>query len=199
MEGTDRPEGLDSAIGSFLGYLPRLDPVIKEVTGRTALVMKLELSDPALSAEIDLSETPLTVRLGSDAAGTVGMKATAADFHQVLLGRLPVAIGVNRRVLLVRGSMARLMKAVPLFYVVPYIYPQYLEKIGRSDLVTAGAIAPLHADQPVEGTMNKIVSLIAFVAGYALGVIKKLSPGLDILAALESLGKGLVRASKKED
>jgi len=186
----------DQVIGGFLRELPRLDPVIREIVQQTPLVVKLELSDPPLDAELDLTCTPLAARMGSAASGTVGLGASASDFHRVLLGRLPVAVGINRKLLLVRGSTAKMMKVVPLFYVVPYIYPSYLETIGRTDLLEPGEPPLLHGERPVEGTMNQIISALAYLAGYGLGFLKRsVAPRLDLLAALEAMGQGLSRAA----
>jgi len=195
MAGLANSQELDLVIGGFLRRLPRLDPIIREITEGTPLLLKLELKDPPLAAEIDLTCTPLVIRTDSTAAGTVGMAGRSEDFQRVLLGLLPVAKGINEKKLLARGSTALLMKAVPLFYVVPYIYPSYLESIGRADLIEAGEYPPLHADQPVEGIMNQIISALAYGAGYLMGFIKKrIAPRLDILAALEAMGQGLRKA-----
>ncbi len=186
----------DQVIGGFFRELPRLDPIIREIVRHTPLVMKLELSDPPLDAELDLTATPLAVRFGSAASGSIGLAGTAADFHRVLLGRLPVAVGINQKKLLVRGSTARMMKVVPLFYIVPYIYPSFLEAIGRADLLEPGERPPLHGPRPREGTMNQIIAALAYLAGYGLGLLKRhLNPRLDLLAALEAMGRGLSRAA----
>ena len=187
---------LDQVIGGFLRRLPRLDPILREITDHSPLLLKLELKDPPLAAEIDLTATPLVIRMETSAVGTVGMAGRADDFQRVLLGLLPVAKGINEKKLLARGSTAKLMKAVPLFYVVPYIYPSYLESIGRADLIEMGEYPPLHADQPVEGIMNQIVAAMAYGAGYLMGFIKqRIAPHLDILAALEAMGQGLRKAA----
>jgi hypothetical protein len=186
----------DQVIGGFLRELPRLDPLIREIVQHNPLVMKLELSDPPLDAELDLTCTPLAVRMDSSASGAVGLAGSCSDFLRVLLGQLPVAVGINRKKLLVRGSTAKMMKVVSLFYMVPYIYPSYLESIGRADLLEPGERPPLHGERPLEGTMNKIISALAYLAGYGLGLLKRnLTPRLDILAALEAMGQGLSRAA----
>ena len=186
----------DQVIGGFFRELPRLDPVIREIVQQSALVVKLELSDPPLDAELDLTCTPLAVRMGSAVSGTVGLAGSCSDFHRVLLGQLPVAVGINRKKLLVRGSTAKMMKVVPLFYVVPYIYPSFLEAIGRTDLFEPGERPLLHGERSREGMMNKIISALAYLAGYGLGFLKRsVAPRLDILAALEAMGQGLSRAA----
>jgi|GEM_PF-3509501 len=44
--------------------------------------------------------------------------------------------------------------------------------------------------------MSKVVSGMAFLVGYGLGFIRKyLAKDLDIIAALESMGRGLLRAT----
>lgn len=199
MPGFKDSAEADQVIGGFLRTFPRLDPIFKEVTDRAALTLKLELTAPELTAEIVLTAAPLEVRFDSDSEGTVAMIATAENFHRLLLGLLPPGVGINQKQLLVRGPVARLMKAVPLIYLAPYIYPFYLQAIGRSDLIAAGNRPPYHADRPLEGIMNTIISPFAFLTGWVLGFIKtRLAPGLDILAALEALGQGLRRATAKK-
>lgn len=191
-------EEVNKVIGGFLKIFPSLDPILKELSGHASMLLKLELTDPELSAEIDLSRSPLEVRIGSDADGIIGMSCPADNFHRLLLGLLPMAIGINRKKILVRGSIGKLMKAVPMFYVAPAIYPFYLESIGRPDLIVDGERLPLHGYIAREDIMSKFISALAYVIGYALGFIKKhLAPNLDILTALESLGRGLLKATGK--
>lgn len=189
-------QAVEQVIGGFLRLFPRFDPLFAELTGRTPLVLKLELSAPPLRAEIDLSASPLVVRLGSDAAGTVGLAGPADNFHLLLLGRLPPAVAINQKKLLVRGSSAQIIKAAPLLYVAPYIYPFYLASIGRPELIVPGDSPPYHAEQKSEGLMNRIINRTAYLAGYLIGWIKtRLAPDLDVLAALEAMGQGLRRAA----
>ena len=191
-------EEVEKVIGGFLKVFPSLDPILKELSGHASMLLKLELTDPELSAEIDLSRSPIEVKIGSDADGIVGMTSPADNFHELLLGLFPMAIGINRKKIVVRGSIGKLMKAVPMFYVAPSIYPFYLESIGRADLMVEGERLPLHGYIAREDTMSKIISALAFVIGYALGFIKKhLAPNLDILATLESMGRGLLKATGK--
>ena len=193
-------EDVNKVIGGFLRRFPSLDPLLKELTGHAPMLLKLELAEPELSAEINLARSPLEVRIGSDAGGTVGMSSTSDNFHRLLLGLFPLAVGINRKKIVVRGSIAKLMKAVPMFYVAPSIYPFYLESIGRADLLIDGERLPLHEKIKTEDTMTKIISILAFVIGYALGFIKKhLAPNLDILTTLESMGLGLLKATGKHD
>ncbi len=196
MAEKNQDNGLDKVIRGFLQTLPGLEPVIREITKHEELVMKLELSEPKLNAVIDLSRKPLKIDLDSDAFGHIGMAGSGQTFHEFLLGRQSMATAINHRKLVVRGPTSKLMKITPMFFVVPYIYPFYLQSIGRSDLIGEGRIATLHLALPLEGNMNKIVSAMSYAAGYALGIIKtKLTPDLNIIAALESLGKGLDQAA----
>ena len=190
------PEEIREVMGGFFETFTRIEPLVRELTGRAPLVLKLELWEPELKLEIDLAQMPLKLEFGSEAQGTVGMRGPADRFHELLLGAFPLAVGINRKILTVRGSTARLMQAVPLFYLAPRLYPLYLESVNRSDLIVTGVRAPLHLDEKTEGPMNWIISRIAYLGGYAIGFIKRrISPGLDIFAALESLGKGLARAN----
>ena len=179
-------------IGGFLERFPGLDPVLREVTGHVPLVLKLELHSPKLIAEIDLTKRPLQIAYDTTSQGTVAMEGPAGNFHRLLLGLDPLGVCIDHKKLLVRGSTAKLIKAVPLFYVAPALYPFHLDAIGRKDLILAGERPALHGPFEMEDKMNLIVTKLSYVVGYALGMIKtKLSPGLDIFAALESLGKGL--------
>jgi hypothetical protein len=188
-------EEVDLVIGGFLRIFPRLDPLLREITGQILLLLKLELSKPELLAEIDFTKNPLEVRFGTGTDGTVGMACTADDFHLVLLGLLPIGTGVNHARLLMRGSTARMMDVVPLFYVAPAVYPFYLESIGRADLIIEQDRPPLHGRRDPEDAMTKIVSVLAYTAGYALGLIKSnIAPRLDIVTALEAMGKGLLKS-----
>ena len=124
---------LDLEIGGFLRTFPRMDPLMREAVGDKGMTLKLELSDPELSAEIDFSKFPLEIRVGTDAGGTIAMTTSADHFHQLLLGILAIGPAVNNKQILLRGSVANLMSGVPLFYLAPTIYPFYLESIGRKD------------------------------------------------------------------
>jgi len=192
-------EELDRVIGGFLRSFPRLEPLLREATGHQKLNLKLELKDPEFSAEIDFTKAPLEIRFNTAADGSIGMACTADDFHQVLLGMLPIGIGIDRKKLLMRHSIAKLISAVPLFYLAPSIYPFYLESIGRSDLIVAGERPALHGKREEEDGMTKIVSAMAYLVGWGLGFLKAhVAPGLDIIIALESMGNGLLKATPRK-
>ncbi len=187
---------VEQVIGGFLQAFPRLEPLLREVISHKRMILKLELSDPDLNAEIDFTKSPLEVRLNATGDGTVAMTISSDHFHQLLLGLLPIGVGVNHRKLILRGSTANYALALPLFYVAPSIYPFYLEAIGRSDLVAPGDRPLLHGEKISEDTMTRIVSALAFLVGFSLGFLKKhLAKKLDIIAALEAMGKGLSRAT----
>lgn len=191
---------IKQVIGGFLEKFQKIDPLIKELSRNTPMQLKLELREPGFDAEIDLARKPTEIRIGSTAFGTVGMSGPADNFHLLLLGNLNIATAVNRKMLLIRGSLAKLIKVVPLFYVAPAIYPSYLESIGRKDLIIKGDRPILFVPAPSEDNMTKIISVIAYIAGYAIGFIKKhISPKLDIVTALESMGKGLMKATGKKE
>jgi len=186
----------DLVIGGFLRTFPRMDPLMREAVGQKKMVLKLELADPNLLAEIDFRQFPVEVRFGTNPEGTIAMTASADHFHQLLLGILPIGPAVNNKQILLRGSVANLMAGVPLFYLAPAIYPFFLESIGRKDLILPGPRPRLHGEIRSEDTMTRIVSVLAFLAGYSLGFLKKhLAPKLDLVAALESMGKGLLSAT----
>jgi hypothetical protein len=148
-----------------------------------------------MSAEIDFEKSPMQLRFGTNADGTIGMACSADDFHRLLLGLLPIGVGVNHKRLFLRGSVAKLMSAVPLFYVAPAVYPFYLESIGRRDLILNEKLPPLHGESETEDGMNRIIAKLAFAAGYALGLLKsKISPRVNVIAALEAMGQGLLRS-----
>ena len=191
-------EEIDRVIGGFLRSFPRLEPLLREATGNRQMTLKLELSDPEFSAEIDFTKSPIALRFNTSADGSIGMACTADDFHRVLLGILPIGIGIDRKRLLMRHSIARLISAVPLFYLAPSIYPFFLESINRSDLIIAGERPALHGQREMEDSMTKIVSGLAYLVGYGLGFFKAhVAPGLDIITALESMGNGLLKATPK--
>jgi len=191
-------EDVDRVIGGFLRSFPRLEPLLREAVGHQPMNLKLELSDPEFSAEIDFTKYPLELRFNTSADGSIGMACSADDFHRVLLGMLPIGIGIDRKKLLMRHSIAKLISAVPLFYLAPSIYPFFLESIGRSDLIVAGERPALHGKREMEDSMTKIVSGLAYLAGWGLGFFKAhVAPGLDIITALESMGNGLLKATPK--
>jgi hypothetical protein len=50
-----------------------------------------------------------------------------------------------------------------------------------------------------EDVMTKMVSGIAYLAGWALGFLKAhVTPGLDIVTALEAMGNGLLKATPQK-
>ncbi len=187
---------ITSTIGGFLQTFPRLEPLMREAVGHKPMVLKLELSAPEFSAEVDFRAKPLSVRLGAGGDGTIAMTTSADHFHQILLGMLAIGPAVNNKQILLRGAVANLMSGVPLFYLAPGIYPFYLESIGRADLVLPGPRPMLHGETISEDTMTRLVSGIAFLAGFSLGLLKRtLAPRLNLIAALEAMGKGLLSAA----
>ena len=188
-----------AVLGGFLQRLPALDPLVRLMVGDEPLVLKLEVRDPALAVAIDLGAHPLAVRLDATEAGTVALGATADDLHAILGGALTMGAAITRKRVVVRGSAARLMRVMPLLLFAPHLYPQHLAALGRVDLVPA-ATAPAAASTPAtaltsEEPVNALVSRLAYAAGLALGLLQtRLVRDLDILGALEALGRGLQRA-----
>ena len=188
-----------TVIGGFLERFPALDPILRQALRGERMVMKVELTDPEFRAEIDSTCDPLAVRLDSTTDGTIGMSGPADHFHLLLLGRLSMAVAINHKKLLVRGSTAKLMNSAPLFYLAPYLYPFYLASLGRSDLIANGPRPVLHLAPIKEDPMTWIVNRLAWLSGYALGLVKKhLAPTLDVVTTLESLGQGMERAAGKK-
>jgi len=187
---------LDLVVGGFMRSLTRMDPIIREVTGHFPLKMKIELWEPELIIGMDLDANPMKITSGKDVAGEAAMSGPADVFHDLLLGMVPLGAAVNRKMILLRGPMSHLTAGAPMFFVSPYIYPFYLESIGRADLVAPGTIPLLHGENSKEGVMNTIVSKVAYISGMGLGFLKsKIAKDLDILAALEQMGKGLAKTS----
>lgn len=191
---------LEFVIGGFLKLFPRFEPLMRELINKKEMILKLELKEPEFSAEVDFKKYPLEIRLNTNADGTIGMTSYADDFHRLLLGMFSIGVGVNQKKLLLRGSVADMMDAIPLFYVAPSIYPFYLESINRPDLIIQGERPPLHAEKETEDIMTKIVSGLAYLVGYGLGFIKRyFAKKLDIIVALESMGKGLLKATSQKN
>lgn len=198
---TTFPDAVAAAtiIGGFLSRLPALDPLVRALVGDEPMVLVLELRDPPLRVAIDLGAHPLRVTFGSTASGTVALSATADDFHAVLLGTLPIGAGITQKRLVTRGSTARMMRVMPVFFVAPVLYAEHLEAIGREDLLAAAKAPPASALTPEE-PMNAVVNRLAWAAGFALGMLKRrVAKDLDILAAVEAMGRGLQRARPAPD
>jgi hypothetical protein len=192
-------EEVDLVIGGFLKKFQGLEPILREAVGHNEMNLKLELSDPELGVEIDFSKHPIELRFNTASDGSIGLACSADDFHLVLLGMLPIGVGINRKRLIMRHSVAKLINAVPLFYLAPGIYPFYLESIGRADLIVKGDRHALHGKREEEDAMTKVISAFAYLAGWALGFLKAhVAPGLDIVASLESMGNGLLKATGKK-
>ncbi len=178
-------------LGGFFERLPALDPLVRTLIGDDPVTLKVELRDPALRVALDLGAHPLAIRFDTAEAGTVGLAATADDFHALLGGALGMGAAITRKRVVVRGSTARLMRVMPLFFVAPYLYHQHLAALGRDDLAPR-AVAPPAASP--EEPMNTLVSRLAWAAGYALGLLQTRVRDLDLLGALAALGRGLERA-----
>lgn len=191
--GLGEPIVARAVLGGFFERLPALDPLVRQLVGDDPVVLKVELREPALRIAVDLGAHPLAIRFDTAEAGTVALAATAADFNAVLGGALTMGAAITRKRVVVRGSAARLMRVMPLFFVAPHLYAQHLAALGRDDLAPP-ALAPSTAAAPEE-PMNALVSRLAYAAGFALGLLKtRLVRDLDVLGALEALGRGLQRA-----
>ena len=182
-----------AVLGGFFERLPALDPLVRTLVGDDPVVLKVELRDPVLRVAVDLGAHPLAIRFDGAEAGTVAIAATADDFHALLGGALGMGAAITRKRVVARGSAARLMRVMPLFFVAPFLYSQHLAALGRDDLAPqAPAPSPAVAS---EEPVNALVSRLAWAAGFALGLLKtRLVRDLDVLGALAALGRGLERA-----
>jgi hypothetical protein len=188
-----------AVVGGFLERLPSLDPLVRELVGDEPMVLKLELREPPLTVALDLGARPLAVRFDTAEAGTVALCAKADDLHALLAGAISVGGAITRKRVVVRGSAARLMRAMPFFFLAPYLYPQHLADLGRDDLLPAAPAATTPAAAAAAATteapVNSLVSRLAYAAGFALGLLKtRFVRDLDVLGALAALGRGLERA-----
>jgi hypothetical protein len=186
-----------AVLGGFFARLPAVDPLVRALLGDTPLTLRVEARAPRLALVVDLGPRPLAVRFDAPDPGTVALTARADDLHDLLTGALPVGAGLTRKRLLARGSAARLMGVMPLLFLAPPLYREHLAALGRRDLLPPAAPPHRGAAVPApEDPMNALVARLAWLAGYALGFARtRLGREVDLLGALEALGRGLDRAA----
>ena len=189
-------EELAEVIGGFFKRLPDIDFVIKQILEGEDGSLKIECKKPNLGMALHLGERPVGVELGSDIFGTIGLSLDADDFHKLLLGRLKIAAAISQRKLVVRGPLSRLMQSTLLLSLAPYLYPSYLRKEGRKDLIIKDSGMEPKTRKRKGGFVVTAILWFMYAIGYFIGLVGSLTvSGLDVFKLLRRTGPLLVKST----
>jgi len=121
---------IENDIVGFFAKIENLDNLMQRVT-KGGIQAVLEFRETNKRVLVDLSSSPIQVVEGKQGIeGTVSMAATANDMHDVMIGKLGLADGINQRRLLTKGGMCHLVTFFPVLGLVPVLYAEHLLSIN---------------------------------------------------------------------
>ena len=162
---------------------------------------------------LDLTTSPLSVRLDEDTKRcALLLKARTEIMHQLFLGEIAFGRSVNEKLLLVRGSAAKLAKFWPLLKLCPTLYGDYVEVRSTLDNKPEGEMSTIRTiadklgsslsldQKPIAGrAILKATNRIGFALGFAIGFAKEhVIRDLKLEDLMTHMSRGLAAGKRKE-
>jgi len=215
------PIPLPVVLASFFRRLGGMEALNRVILSGARISAHLTFrGDPPAAVLLDFSRTPARILVeGGDrpGVGTIRMAARAEIMHEVLLDRMPPAVAMSRREMLLRGSAYHIGRFVPLFEFGPVLYREHLIDLGLSGPARPGArragkeeaMHPPPAPQeapalPVrlsalEKVLFRAMNRMSYALGYGMGVLRyRLLKNLNLFRILSSMSRGLAAAMPRE-
>lgn len=128
-------EEFKDILGNFFLQLA-VDPVVSPKLKASKLKIRFDYSDPDLAISMDLGQDPVPILFNDDSIKPdvqMSMKADVA--HRFWLGKVNLIAALTRREMVAKGPIPKILKLLPAIKPAYILYPEYLEKKGRSDLI----------------------------------------------------------------
>lgn len=212
---------LPVVIASFFRRLEGMEAVNRVILSGARISALLTFrGDPQRTVLMDFSQTPARILVNGDPPGgaTIRMAARAEILHEVLLDRMPPAVAMSRREMLLRGSAYHLGQFIPLFEFGPVLYREHLIDLGLCGPARPGARHPGKeetVEQPsvsqeapalpvrlsrLEKVLFLVMNRMSYAMGYGMGVLRyRLLKNLNLFRVLSSMSRGLAAAMPREE
>jgi putative sterol carrier protein len=107
------------------------DPGAGEAISRTAMILRLSVTDPAGQITLDGRRDPIQTLFGENSLRpNLEVTMSAATFHRILLGELTGMGALGAGLLKVRGPVWRALALSELFHHMQRVYPDVLRDQG---------------------------------------------------------------------
>jgi len=220
-EAEAAPMPLPVVLASFFRRLEGMEAINRVILSGARISAELTFrGNPPKTVLLDFSRTPARILVNGDlpGGGTIRMAARAEIMHDVLLDRMPPAVAMSRREMLLRGSAYHLGQFIPLFEFGPVLYREHLTDLGLCGPARPGARRPGKEEtmeQPsvsqeapalpvrlsrLEKILFLVMNRMSYAMGYGMGVLRyRLLKNLNLFRILSSMSRGLAAAMPRED
>lgn len=135
MQTFKNSEELKEVLGGFFGELSA-DPVIRQKLLESKLIIKFKYKLPSLSITADCSNSDVVITFDDETKKPIVEMDMNADIaHRFWLGKVNLVVALGRRQMVARGPIPKILKLLPVVKPAYKMYPLYLKKIGRENLV----------------------------------------------------------------
>ncbi|MBT3220703.1 MAG: hypothetical protein HN348_16575 [Proteobacteria bacterium] len=190
-----------SLIVDFFEHLQGMDPIIRAVapTQTVQVLFTLRGDGVARTIRLDLTKNPFDVIVdGQDRMAEVMVIMSSEVMHAILTRKMTAGEAYGQRELLLRGSIADLVRVLPLIDFAPEMYIDHMQfrenKMARfKDSETS--LESRRRDRVLE----TIVESAAWGMGFAVGRFRRRFPrGPTVLEILMAMSDGLQSANNEQ-
>ncbi len=130
-------------MGGFFKKVSKLaaegDPVMQpayESMSKANLILKFVWRDPELSLTLDATTNPMGVLVNDNTNEPVATFTLSGDTaHEFWHGKVNLPVALTKKKIIAKGPIPKILKLLPAIKPLYDAYPQYLQDIGRADLV----------------------------------------------------------------
>ncbi len=132
-------EDVYAVLGTFFRNASR-DETMGPAIQKSGLIIQFEYSDPASILTIDATEAAdgayfAVIEGRTEKKPDVHMTMKADIANQFWLGKLNLLAALSRRQMVAKGPIPKIVKLLPAIQPAYKMYQEYLQKIGRSELL----------------------------------------------------------------
>ena len=122
-------------IGGFFDGLI-IDTNIKPKLLESGLIIQFQYKDPALTITIDCTKDPVVLSYNDmEKKPIVEMSMSSDIAHKFWHGKVNLVMALTRRQMVAKGPIPKILKLLPVIKPAYALYPEYLKKIGRAELI----------------------------------------------------------------
>jgi hypothetical protein len=127
---------LKQVLGGFFEKAT-LDKEFAKNFARSKILIRFNYSEPELSITLDMTdgENIFITYNDREKKPEVDMDMKADTAHKFWLGKLNLTMAITRKLMVVKGSVPRVLSFIPVLQPTYQMYRDYLKEIGREDLI----------------------------------------------------------------
>jgi hypothetical protein len=187
-----------SLIVDFFERLQGMDPIIRAVapTQTVQVLFTLRGDDATRTIRLDLTKNPFGVIVdGQDRMAEVMVTMSSEVMHAILTRKMTAGEAYGQRELLLRGSIADLVRVLPLIDFAPEMYIDHMEFRMERFKDSETRLESRRRDR----VLQTIIESAAWGTGFAVGRFRRRFPrGPTVLEILMAMSDGLQTANNEQ-